>query len=282
MAMTSEFQAFMEKHFSLDNYSGAAELDLKGWHDQLEKRCYFFQDLHEGKADWPLEEVLNDPMAATDFKLHKRHVAIRNWNKLDYFLTNTCVALLPDEYKSLNDKYVEFHSKEFYRDGTPEYNFMKTGVDIRTENHRFFEADLLDNATAPWLHNFVDLGCSDLKVDMHFPDKELIAAFSKWLSAERLRLTHEYNQSYVKRTFGETDIETWVRFKILEYIDLKIAAHYLNSPLNDNEIAWFLLNDLPPGVNPLSRLRTVKKHAEKMIQWEIIQALDIQVRTSSL
>jgi hypothetical protein len=283
MAMTPEFQAFMKENFSLDNYAGASELDLQGWYNQLKKRSYFLYDVEEGELYWPLEELLIDPLAeGREFPLYKNHVAIRNWNKLDYFLTNRCVAILPDEYKPLNDKLVELDSKmRADEDISPEVKFMRRGVLLRTEGYDIGQTDLLENTTPPSLHEFVDVGCSDLKVDMYFSDKELITAFGEWLSAERSRLTEELNQSYTKRSFHNSDVETWVRFKVLEYLDLKIAAKYLNSPLNDNEIAWFLLNDLPPGVNPLSRLRTVKKHAEKMIRWSSIQALEIQTRTST-
>jgi len=279
MAMTPEFQAFMEEHFSLDNYSAALNLGLDEWSYQLRKRFHLLIAAQKSTPNFSLEEFLSDPLTVGEFTLYKRHVAIRDWNKLDYFLTNRCVAILPDEYKPLNNKLVELDSKMgIGRDASPEMKFMSICIALRTEGMGAYEADLTNSSPPPLLHDFVDIGCSDLKVNMYFSDKELISAFGKWLSAERSRLSDEYNQGYTKKSFGHSDIETWVRYKILEYLDLKIAAEYLNSPLNDNEIAYFLLNDLPPGVNPLSKLRTVIKHAEKMGQWESIQALEAQTQ----
>jgi hypothetical protein len=287
MAMTSEFQAFMEEHFSLDNYAGAADLDLNGWYYQLRIRDTYLQAVNESDRQLPLRDHLLHPLKYHgDFPMHKRHKAVRIWDKLDYYMTKKCVDLCLSEYKAVDARLMEFDSKVpsldvltkgLMKDEPEEFKFLGLCVGLRTEELNFSLDDLADT---PPLHNAIDIGCSDLKVDMYYSDKQLISAFKAWLPIERARRTEEFNEVYTKRNYGDLDMENWTRFRVLEYIDLKIAADHLNEPLNDNEIAWFLLKDLAPGTNPLDRLRTIKKHAEKMIQWESIQALEIQSRIS--
>ena len=109
-------------------------------------------------------------------------------------------------------------------------------------------------------------------MDLHYPDEEIKEAFSNWLATLR---TEQWSRKHPKRMFNDSDTKRWLLFKTLPYLDVQIISTYLDCPLNDFEIGYFLYNDLPPGVNPKDKLRAVKKHAEQMSHWPTVQSLGV-------
>lgn len=308
MAMTPEFQAFMEKHFSLDNYTAASELDLQGWYDQFMKRNSMYSLLRKGSSDFSLENILANPLAVeqdwwTDSRFYidkKRDQPIRDWRFYEYWLIHKVIegSGLFEQVEEGYDNLLKNDSRGFrdYRAGSiaarlglkygeiPSPQKISESKDNEDLALGYFETKLADFYSEQTVEDQKEtdyeikmevnldkfLTC-DLKVDLTHPDEVLKNAFKEWLETARLDDPQREAQKSSKRKFNDIDIKNWLQFRTLSYIDLELASRAFKCSLNDDEIAYFLLPDLAMGVNSRDKLRAVKKHAAQMSNYSVIQ-----------
>ena len=106
MAMTPEFQAFMEEHFSLDNYAGAADFSLEEWYRQFQRRLLDETRMPKSlnDIDHHFKEILIDPLVSDFesywFQWNNNLTPVRQWKMTDYFFAKKSVDLAPGKYES--------------------------------------------------------------------------------------------------------------------------------------------------------------------------------------
>ena len=281
--MTPEFQAFMEENFSLDNYAGAADLDLKAWHDLFWQRfiirMFLPIDIEEVK------KLLNNPIEVLNYSLLKNEYpvsVIKDWGLYDYFMSKKNIESMEEEFKPLQEiwdaeltrlkfsrSYLKFGKKSLSEDQMAQLGNKFTIEALKTKAFTEVEESkrhLMQSRHKPSKER-------DLKVDLDYPDDILKKGFDEWLISARTQTNISRGDRHVKRAFNNSDIERWVQRQTLPYIDIRIASKLLECKLNDDEIGYYLFRELPIGVNSRDKLRAVKKRAEQMSDLSVLASL---------
>ena len=275
--MTPEFQAFMKEHFSLDNYAGAADLDLSAWYNLFFLR-HFLNSRRERSDDFSPQKLLEDPLQSEShtqaFWFHnlygvKSGSAIKNWREYDYFLSKKATELL-DRSKLDSMEVVYQQLANMCAEAIPESSDVDT---LSTISNLFIrQCEQHGKCTGENSPMIGDSAVSNVKIDMLNSDAILKDAFSEWLASERQRLDTTYGWR-VKKPFGELDIKGWLQYRTLPYLDILLASAAAGCSLNDDEVTYFLLPDLPPGKNGRDAMRPIKKRGAKMANYFAIVAL---------
>ena len=291
--MTPEFQAFMEENFSLDNYAGAAELDLKAWSGLFHHRFILrmfplnspINDSYSRNIE-TVKKLLNNPMGVLNFGLigYKNSASVRDWGLYDYFMSKKNIESMEEEFKPLEDiwdrelkrlkssrSYLKFGKKSLSETQMAQLERKFSGKALKTKAFTEVE-ESKRHLMQP--RNAASLNERDLKVDLDYPDDILKEAFDEWLISTRTQINTSRGDRHVKRAFNNSDIERWVQRQTLPYIDLRIASELLKCKLNDDEIGYYLFRELPIGVNSRDKLRAIKKRAEQMSDLSVLASLE--------
>jgi hypothetical protein len=293
MAMTSEFQAFMEENFSLDNYTAASELDLQGWYNQFMKRHYI-KGLYKRNSIVHLElldQDTNNQERNRTYKGIKKLITqifadplhfsnswwnmvgldttpLRDWQAHDYWLRGKEISLQPETFIPLEKSYQK--AEEARKDSFPKDTDVSSLRSAGGWLQRSREAQKIDYQPLKYV---VDE--HDLKVNLLYPDEVLKESFSAWLSDARTRMPSRdsHHQRTTKRLFNKSDAQRWVLHTTLQYLDLDLASIVHNNPLNSEEKAHFLLPNLPIATSGRDKMRTIKKYADEMSDYFTIYRL---------
>jgi hypothetical protein len=297
MAMTPEFQAFMEEHFSLDNYTAASELDLQGWYNQFMKR-HFIKNLYKKNSIVHLDfldkktnnqernrtykslkkeiiQIFTDPLHVSNSSWWNmtglEKTPLRDWQAHDYWLIGKEISLRPEAFIGLENSYQK--TKENVKILSPK-DSGESEVDALE-----FAGSWLQRSTEARKIDYQPLKYvvdeSDLKVNLLYPDEVLKESFSAWLSDARSRTSFggSHRQSTTKRLFKKSDAERWLLHTTLQYLDLELASIVHNNPLNSEEKAFFLCPNLPIATSGRDKMRTIKKYADEMSDYFTIYRL---------
>lgn len=299
MAMTPEFQAFMEEHFSLDNYLRISELDLEGWYDQFMKRNFIrfrlkkhpnfpssllekVSQIHERSDDdnelkTEIATIFSNPLYCSNSSWWKmtglETTPTRDWQGYDYWLRAKEISLQPEAFTELENNYQLAHKagKDFPMNGWENYD-LETLQRVGSSFQRFTKARNINYQ--PLAYGSRE---SDLKVNLLYPDEVLKESFSAWLSEARSKMYFNGRQdsSNTKRSFKHSDTKSWIKYKTLQYLDLELASIVFNSPLNAEERTFFLLPELPIAASGRDKMRAYKIHADKMSDYVSIARLKL-------
>ncbi|QLH42457.1 MAG: hypothetical protein HWD59_06885 [Coxiellaceae bacterium] len=114
------------------------------------------------------------------------------------------------------------------------------------------------------------------RVNLHASNEQIKKDFALWLAAERKRR----NQSTSKKNFNDIDFVSWYESAVLPYLDLTFWATTENVKINQYAIAQAIFTDayaVGSDVDPLGKLKTTKKKAEYLMNYETIKLLELQI-----
>jgi hypothetical protein len=216
--------------FDLAKYETIRSFQIEDWCINLEMRvfCAFVIGLEKKKTDpegraytWEAGPFVDRNLASPIFSSKefesstglKKNVDITHVSDLRAFEV-LCWdrAYLGDAYK----KYIEAFTRDNIAESSPEDHEL-----LWRPVWKVYEEAGID-----------DEGDAYLKVDLHGTEEKIIADFTAWLR----KIKAERQISLPKKKFDDADFQTWRRYKILEYLDLKNWANYHNKVISQHVI----------------------------------------------
>ena len=238
--------------FDLRKYDVVQTFDLKKWYIQLEKRQI-------------IKRYGKEPLDTNDSFL----ISMNN-------KAQECIDLikkapfLPCE-NVIGSRLSVRHAEYFDLDMAASFN---------TDLKDFFKVPLLEIGGSETLiidqakTGYIDTAL--LSIDLDATDEQLKEDFSLWLSQQRAI----NNQEYRRKKFASKDINKWIKYRILPYLDLTLISDWEGNSLTQNKLGRMIFpNEFDIDLTERIR-RSVKPIADSLLSFEAMQALYFQAQTT--
>ena len=248
MAITEECREFLDSHFKLESYAGAKSIPLNSWGRLFSLPFSFRDEINLNSATEQrdlLVRMLQDPLRKSEeIEPIWPEEAISELEMLDYFSI----------YKVMDDRLQGPHFFETYfndyRAALPrsEFNFEDQASWPRANKYfceRLKSSDWGDPSLKATEREAGDaLARSvDLNIDLTVPDDILIKSFKLWLESRRIHAKTIGNDVKKKNKFKVSDIETWNRYRTLQYTHIVCVQKFFECELSSKEFCEYLFRD---------------------------------------
>lgn len=224
--------------FDLSKYDGLSELDLIGWHRQIEiraylLRCFNFEDQHETREEYIrecdfisylLNRIKTNPIFNNPTKISDDFDILEHRGWLSVFTTSANEHYLMASDKRFNDVWDACKLKNSFKNITDEQEKL-----INTPMSTLYKSI---NSTMN--------GIEHITVNLSASDEQLKKDFDKWLIERRKA---EDLQPTIKKIFSDKNMKGWIKHRSLPYIDLTIIDHFFNLRLFKNQKASLIYSD---------------------------------------
>ncbi|MEE9338701.1 MAG: DUF6387 family protein [Methylococcaceae bacterium] len=238
--------------FDLRKYDAVQTFDLKEWHRQLEKRQIIKR---YGK------EVLDT----------KDSFLISMNNKAQEYIDLIKKAPFVPCENVISSGLSVRHAEYFDLDMAASFN---------TDLKDFFKVPLLEIGGSETLiidqakTGYIDTAL--LSIDLDATDEQLEEDFSLWLSQQRAI----NNQGYRRQKFASKDINKWIKYRILPYLDLTLISDWEGNSLTQNKLGRMIFpNEFDIDLTERVR-RSVKPIADSLLSFKAMEALYLQARAT--
>ena len=292
MAITEECREFLDSHFKLESYAGAKSIPLNSWGRLFSLPFSFRDEINLNSATEQrdlLVRMLQDPLRKSEeIEPIWPEEAISELEMLDYFSI----------YKVMDDRLQGPHFFETYfndyRAALPrsEFNFEDQASWPRANKYfceRLKSSDWGDPSLKATEREAGDaLARSvDLNIDLTVPDDILIKSFKLWLESRRIHAKTIGNDVKKKNKFKVSDIETWNRYRTLQYTHIVCVQKFFECELSSKEFCEYLFRDRIDryhttreieyakwAVDQRDIMRTVKAHGDMVMDLQNLLILE--------
>lgn len=253
--------------FDLRKYDKLNEVDLIGWHRQIQIRTYLLN--HEDYPEYPyagmwIDRIKINPIFSSfipdDEDDSFEHLITRPLGKAVLYNTTLFEHLLKTNDKPNSD---DIRGECILKN--------KKGV---PQKRRIKIPDIPMSA----LQNSIKTKYDEkryITIDLNASDQQLLNEFNKWLRKQRVVADYP---KYKKNTFTDLVMKDWVKSRLLPYIDLVIINDFEKLRILKVKIAKLLENDddFNGGIYDKTR-RTIKTKAMNLFTDKIVQQMESQI-----
>ncbi len=235
--------------FRLDNYKSAKNMSLQDWHVQLvfRKHCLTCKvisalaepiEIMQKKSVITLSDhdyfnlwyQISQKISLEKFVMTPDNPAISSLTMRNFF--NIEKLLLPERrtyQPELTDYIIEV--LQLAASSSPDMSIVNTSdghlASLNATNQEWLNEPIYKSASS-------ELNAEGLiNVNLDFSDDVLIKHFKKWLSVIRSELNMQMN----KRNIKPSDLNSWILYGVLPYLDLKIWERQMNVTIPNRVMA---------------------------------------------
>lgn len=260
--------------FDLKKYDELSELDLSGWHTQIETRNIILNatqiDLDDDDNDRDLELIKKmqknpiwrdrDGNVSFEWEPHPNLVAYP-FNTYSVYSTPTI------------EMWFERHSEEGddFNDTFSDIFRLCEEYDYRINPER----DALIYTPYDFLYQKIGIEPDEanVRVNLTATDEQILSDFKHWLTEYRKATGYESR----KNNFTDKDLACWYNSRLLPYIDLMLSAEIEGKKITDAKIASLIFPD-ERNVDIVDKLRrTVRPKADWLLRNETSKAIEAQL-----
>lgn len=278
--------------FKLEHYNQAKDFNADDWYDELMPRLflrYCLKQYEELPYNW--EIIKRDGLL----------YYVAQTEEVSYRVSS--IGPFSHEFQTIDKKKKQDKAK--YRSvyslsnmnmyGSYWVNTQDQKDEIAKKMNIMFDAKHRTEATRDlkealeWLSKPFDNSSMDItfglkdkfgyaRVELDASDEQIKQDFASWLADERNRR----NVITSKKSFNEVDFTSWYDSSVLPYLDLMFWAEMDDVKINQYVIAQAIFHDayaLGSDVDPLGKLKTTKKKAEYLMDYEVMKLLELQINT---
>lgn len=255
--------------FDLKKYDALAELNLGGWHTQLEVRKLIFdciyEDVHADLRNYDVyeifEQIKNNPiwrhkeadlefdrMPSPEVKKYPFNTnSVSSTKSIDIWnYANT------DKFKNVWDNCKSFSKLEDVCNCCIKSN-----------------SDLIEMINTPYdlLYSNDDFTTANVSIDLTATDEQILNDFQHWLTEYRKATGYHSN----KNNFTNKDLTYWHELQLLPCIDLIIDAEIQGKKITQARTAELLNHNL-------DKFRTtIRTNVRQLLRYETIAAIEAQL-----
>jgi hypothetical protein len=258
--------------FDLKKYENLIDLDLIGWHRQIQIRSFLL---------W----AMSDPDYKDLIPLHKATAIKENPILKPY---------IPDEEDAERFNYliVKPKGRSVVNDTTALEHWQSANDDrfshiwdiCKLDNEGLVTEEQAELISIPMsaLYKSFEIDTGDIEgvtIDLTATDEQITKDFSEWLSNYRKNSTRKAS----KRNFTDKDFKNWIQWRLLPYVDLIIISKIEGVSITQAKAANLIYSDASMDTDIVDRLRkTTKPKASILFTEETEQALEAQIKCMAL
>ena len=282
--------------FDLEKYNELSNLDLIGWLRQIEVRCYIDTLLHdensifncqsfEGLSSTHLEllyldeyaraeafltaikenpVIPNDPNSQ-DFDLEwRKDILAHPFNTYSVFSTPAIFARNVGTSQKLSEVWESCEAGNWSDASSLDIKNCYTPIDTFIAQSGMIDCETQTNVT----------------IDLTVTDEQIKEEFAHWLKHYRKYSGYSSPKKDLKSKldFAKADINSWVNFQLLAYVDLRLVAEFEKKFISNPQIINLLYPFLANADDKLERTKTKSKW---LLKESTITAIQAQIRKES-
>ncbi len=257
--------------FDLKKYNGLNELDLIGWHRQIQIRSWLL-DHGFDKLEFWLDRIKKNPILKN---------YIPNEGDPKYFFD---LVVTPKGKSTVNTTTVMEHWRAtndwYFSNGLSHIgklcDLSIKGCNITKEQQKQIDTPLSSLYASIGSDNGED---ENVTIDLAATDEQITKDFCKWLSEYRKLNNHKFT----KNNFTDKDFKEWIQWRLLPYIDLVIISRFEGKQITQAKTANLIYSDASIDTDIVDRLRrTTKPKAMRLFSLVTLEELEAQIKCMAL
>lgn len=277
----------ISKNFDIEKYKSLSQIDLRKWLEIISDRSSVFNDIKKcqrSKEEIPYwfedvtEEFLRDPMKA----ISKTDVTMSSYaemsgdayrKKLLDIGSVKCLTYIDVWSLASNIERLKHADDAMKQDW-----HIPSEADKYSQEWRMANFPVFMNSNSKKIEPVGDEKNLQIVVSIAATDEQIIKDFTSWLKNIR---SHKNMGPTEKKNFNKKNINEWIEFKLIPYVDLAIWAASRNSVITQSLMANLLFPQSPDDGDifyDAERIRkSTKRKAEYLMSPICVKALDMQV-----
>lgn len=229
--------------FDLNNYEGLNELDLIGWHRQIQIRSLLLNFGFDGLKFW-IDHIKTNPIIKPYIPNDGDEGTYQVVQK-GISTVNSTTALL---YWQVSSDSRFSHIWDVC--------MLDDACDITEEQLKLIET--------PMSELYASIGvCTEdseeVTIDLSASDEQITKDFCLWLSEYRKISSYKFT----KNNFTHKDFKGWIQWRLLPYVDLVIISKFEAIEIKQTKIAQLIFSDDSSDVDIVDKTRRTTKPKAK-------------------